>query len=172
MVAVMGLSSGRTTRKNTKNCPAPSIAAASSSSRGTPFTNPWYMNTASGAPSPQYIGMMPQTLPSFRSVDRPTIGTMMIWKGITMAKANSRYRSQESLPAVRASFQAAMELTMMMPATPPTVMRAVFSRARGNLISVHALAKFSSVIVVGGLIGRSLISASGFTALFRTNRAG
>ena len=48
------------------------------------------MNTASGAPSPQYMGTIPQTLASLRSVERPTIGTMMIWKGITMAKANTR----------------------------------------------------------------------------------
>ena len=53
------------------------------------------MKTARGAPRPQYMGMIPQMVASFRSVARPTMGTMMIWNGMTMAKANTRYRSQE-----------------------------------------------------------------------------
>jgi hypothetical protein len=130
------------------------------------------MKTASGAPIPQYIGMMPQMLARLRSVDSPTIGTMMIWKGITIAKANRRYRNQESRPTERASFQAAIELTRMIPATPNTVMIAVFASVERNFISVQALAKFSRVTVVGRLMGCSLMSASGFTALFRTKRAG
>ena len=50
---VTGCSSGKITWKKARSGRHPSMAAHSSSSVGTVFTNPWYMKRESGTPSPQ-----------------------------------------------------------------------------------------------------------------------
>ena len=49
----VGLSMGRTTEKKVRTGPQPSIAAASSISRGMDFTKPTNMKIASPAPKPR-----------------------------------------------------------------------------------------------------------------------
>ena len=50
---IVGFIMGRTTWKNVRTGPQPSMAAASSISRGMDFTKPQNMNTARPAPKPR-----------------------------------------------------------------------------------------------------------------------
>ena len=59
-----------------------------------------------------------------------------------------------------------------MPPTPKTVTIAVLARVSGKRIWLQALAKLARYRRVGGATGRRVMSASGFRALFSTNRAG
>ena len=61
--------------------PAPSIAAASSISRGKPFTNPENMNTARPAPNPKYTTGISHGVLSLSLSAVPESVNITIWKG-------------------------------------------------------------------------------------------
>ena len=80
----VGFSIGRTTEKNVRIGPQPSIAAASSISRGKPFTKPANMNIASPAPNPRYTTGIVQGVFSFRLSAVNVSVNITIWKGTIM----------------------------------------------------------------------------------------
>jgi hypothetical protein len=81
---MVGFSMGSTTEKNVRTGPQPSIAAASSISRGMDLTKPANMKIASPAPNPRYTIGMVQGVFSFRESAVLDRVNMTIWKGTTM----------------------------------------------------------------------------------------
>ncbi len=170
---VTGCRRGKITWKKARRGRAPSIAAQSSSSLGTVFTNPWYMKRESGTPRPQYTTPSPQReFVRWSVLATFTSAIMKEWKGIIMGATHRRNTSQLSRVRVRESLNPAREARSTTPAVPRHVTRRVLKNRLGYRMRVKAFAKFSKRRWDGSAITFSMIWAKVFSELMATRISG